>query len=127
MIRRARKIAETAPFKDMVVKELNPGLEVQTDEQLGGMIPSDDSALFSHQRAHTDWLKATFSTTWHTAGSCSMLPKEKHGVVDPDLKVYGTNNLHVVDLSIVPLHFAAHPQGNFGKPITLVGTDDKSP
>lgn len=62
------------------------------------------------QRAHTDWLKATFSTTWHTAGSCSMLPKEKHGVVDPDLKVYGTNNLHVVDLSIVPLHFAAHPQ-----------------
>ena len=26
------------------------------------------------------------------------------------LKVYGTNNLRVVDLSIVPLHFASHPQ-----------------
>ena len=39
-----------------------------------------------------------------------MLPREKHGVVDPDLKVYGTNNLRVVDLSVVPLHFASHPQ-----------------
>lgn len=40
-----------------------------------------------------------------------MMPKDKNGVVDPTLKVYGTNNLRVVDLSIVPLHFAAHPQG----------------
>lgn len=38
-----------------------------------------------------------------------MLPKEMHGVVAPDLKVYGTSNLRVVDLSVVPLHFASHP------------------
>ena len=40
-----------------------------------------------------------------------MLPKEDGGVVDPNLKVYGTKNLRVVDLSIVPLHIAAHMQG----------------
>ena len=39
-----------------------------------------------------------------------MLPREKGGVVDPQLRVYGTANLRVVDLSVVPLLFAAHTQ-----------------
>ena len=42
-----------------------------------------------------------------------MLPQDKGGVVDHNLKVYGTNNLRVVDLSVVPLHFDAHTQGGF--------------
>ena len=36
---------------------------------------------------------------------------DQGGVVDPTLKVYGTANVRVVDLSIVPLHIAAHTQG----------------
>ena len=32
-----------------------------------------------------------------------MLPKEKGGVVDPKLRVYGTKNLRIVDVSIIPL------------------------
>lgn len=40
-----------------------------------------------------------------------MLPRELDGVVDPKLRVYGTKNIRVVDLSIVPLHIAAHTQG----------------
>ena len=39
-----------------------------------------------------------------------MLPRDKHGVVDTNLKVYGTSNLRVADLSIVPLQVAAHTQ-----------------
>lgn len=40
-----------------------------------------------------------------------MLPREKNGVVDPSLLVYGTKNIRVADLSIVPLQLAAHTQG----------------
>lgn len=40
---------------------------------------------------------------YHPIGTCSMLPKEDGGVVDPSLLVYGTKNLRVVDASILPL------------------------
>ena len=39
-----------------------------------------------------------------------MLPRDKGGVVDPTLKVYGTKNVRVVDLSILPLEVAANTQ-----------------
>ncbi|KAH8111814.1 hypothetical protein DFH11DRAFT_1612082, partial [Phellopilus nigrolimitatus] len=37
-----------------------------------------------------------------------MVPHEHNGVVDSKLRVYGTKNVRVVDLSIVPLTVAAH-------------------
>lgn len=40
-----------------------------------------------------------------------MLPRDKGGVVDPKLKVYGTKNIRVADLSILPLQISGHPQG----------------
>ena len=40
-----------------------------------------------------------------------MLPRDKNGVVDNKLKVYGTKNIRVADLSIIPLQTAVHPQG----------------
>ncbi|KAI0331244.1 GMC oxidoreductase [Cubamyces sp. BRFM 1775] len=92
MVKFMRNLKNVAPLRDMITKELNPGPNVQTDEEIAA------------------WIKAVLLTTWHTASSCSMLPQEKGGVVDPQLKVYGTRNLRVVDLSIVPLHFAAHTQ-----------------
>lgn len=46
-----------------------------------------------------------------------MLPRELGGVVDPTLKVYGTSNVRVVDLSILPLHVTVHPQGNISSRI----------
>jgi choline dehydrogenase-like flavoprotein len=32
-----------------------------------------------------------------------MLPREDGGVVDPNLKVYGTANLRAIDASVIPL------------------------
>ncbi|KAI0682713.1 GMC oxidoreductase [Cytidiella melzeri] len=92
MAKRARQVAQTSPMKEMIVKELNPGPEIESDEQL------------------TKWIRETFSTVWHTSSSCSMLPKDKGGVVDHNLKVYGTTNLRVVDLSVIPLHVGTHTQ-----------------
>ncbi|KIK69071.1 hypothetical protein GYMLUDRAFT_91470 [Collybiopsis luxurians FD-317 M1] len=96
-VRYIREIVQNAPLKDLLsddpsAMELNPGPEVQTDEEIAS------------------WLKQTFSTAWHTIGSLSMLPKEKNGVVDPTMKVYGTKNIRVVDLSVVPMQIAAHTQ-----------------
>jgi choline dehydrogenase len=47
-------------------------------------------------------------TEYHPVGTCAMLPREKGGVVDSQLKVYGTSNVRVVDASIFPVHV----QGN---------------
>ncbi|KAI0471519.1 hypothetical protein GGR56DRAFT_667497 [Xylariaceae sp. FL0804] len=46
----------------------------------------------------------------HYTGTCSMLPREMGGVVDPLLRVYGTKNLRVCDASVIPLTPRANPQ-----------------
>ncbi|KAJ7235387.1 alcohol oxidase [Mycena rebaudengoi] len=89
--------------------EVNPGPDIQTDEQIaGGDSPSEFSPkILIRPKA---WIKNFFNSTWHTVGSCSMLPLEDGGVVDNKLKVYKTTNIRVVDLSIIPLHIGAHTQ-----------------
>ena len=87
-----RKIAQTEPFKSLLGREVNPGPEVQSDE---------DVSL---------WLKKYLTTVHHTSSTCSMLPRDMGGVVDSELRVYGTKGLRVVDLSVVPLIPSAHTQ-----------------
>ncbi|KAJ7920180.1 GMC oxidoreductase [Mycena leptocephala] len=91
-IKYIRTMVHTEPFKSGVVREVDPGPNCVTDQDI------------------REYIKNNHSSTWHTVGSCSMLPREKQGVVDPGLKVYGTNNLRIVDISIIPLHIAAHTQ-----------------
>ncbi|CAK5270668.1 unnamed protein product [Mycena citricolor] len=105
-----RRVLESDPLKGILGEEINPGPGVVTDDQLA------------------EWAKSVFGSTFHTIGSCSMLPREDGGVVDTNLKVaalihlcckisidvlsqvYGTRNVRVVDLSIIPLHIGAHTQ-----------------
>ncbi|KAJ5662167.1 uncharacterized protein N7477_009783 [Penicillium maclennaniae] len=54
-------------------------------------------------------LRASALTTHHTCGTTAMLPRADGGVVDQDLKVYGTTNLRVVDASVFPLIPHANP------------------
>lgn len=51
----------------------------------------------------------TSSTTWHPVGTTPMLPKAAGGVVSPELIVYGTSNVRVVDASIFPFQVNGHP------------------
>ena len=87
-----RKLAQTEPFASVLGREVNPGPEVRSDE---------DISL---------WLKRFLTTVHHISSTCSMLPRDKGGVVDPELRVYGTKRLRVVDLSVIPLIPSAHTQ-----------------
>lgn len=53
-----------------------------------------------------------------------MLPRAKGGVVDPTFKVYGTTNLRVVDLGVIPLQLACHTQSACSptKPVLFTDT-----
>lgn len=46
----------------------------------------------------------------HPSGTCAMMPEELGGCVGPNLLVYGTEKLSVVDASIMPLIPATHLQ-----------------
>ncbi|KAK3115419.1 hypothetical protein LTR53_005266 [Teratosphaeriaceae sp. CCFEE 6253] len=56
------------------------------------------------------WINTHMQTEYHPVGTCAMMPLELGGVVSPDLLVYGTANLRVVDSSIIPVLPAAHLQ-----------------
>ncbi|MCJ1246452.1 hypothetical protein MMC30_003659 [Trapelia coarctata] len=50
-----------------------------------------------------DYVRVTSISNNHPAGTCPMMPRDKGGVVNERLMVYGTKNLRVVDSSIMPL------------------------
>ncbi|KAF5637820.1 choline dehydrogenase mitochondrial [Fusarium sp. NRRL 52700] len=87
-----RKIANTEPMRSVWDDEYEPGLDVKTDEQI------------------KDYVLRTTLSIFHPSGTCAMLPKADGGVVDAKLKVYGTENLRVVDASVIPLLISAHIQ-----------------
>lgn len=49
-------------------------------------------------------------TEYHPSGTCAMLPLAQGGVLDSHLRVWGTENLRVVDASVFPMIPAAHLQ-----------------
>ncbi|PFH48754.1 GMC oxidoreductase [Amanita thiersii Skay4041] len=55
-----------------------------------------------------DFTRRNVETTWHSIGTCAMKPREKMGVVDPRLNVYGTKGLKVADCSITPSNVGAN-------------------
>ncbi|KAJ0110254.1 L-sorbose 1-dehydrogenase [Diaporthe amygdali] len=57
-----------------------------------------------------EFLKNKAVGAHHYTGTCSMMPRNMGGVVDPQLRLYGTKNLRVCDASIIPLTPRANPQ-----------------
>lgn len=54
------------------------------------------------------WFRDTSYGASHWIGSTAMLPRELGGVVDPQLRVYGTRGLRVVDAGILPFQITSH-------------------
>ncbi|KAF1352454.1 hypothetical protein BDV97DRAFT_349497 [Delphinella strobiligena] len=82
----ARKIAEQAPFKDWLKREVAPGPKCQTDEEL---------SAYGRSVAHT---------VYHPAGTTKMgdVTKDNLAVVDSQLKVKGFKNLRIADAGVFP-------------------------
>ncbi|KAG8626244.1 hypothetical protein KVT40_005189 [Elsinoe batatas] len=91
-IKYARRVASTYPLAQSWESEYEPGPAVQTDEQI------------------RQYIRDTVLTIYHPVGTCAMLPREKGGVVDPELRVYGTQGLRVVDASVMPILPPGHIQ-----------------
>ncbi|KNF02885.1 hypothetical protein PSTG_03831 [Puccinia striiformis f. sp. tritici PST-78] len=86
----ARKIMAQPQYKNVILNEHYPGPSVQTD---------------------AEWIESAKSrvrSEFHPIGTSCMMPQNESGVVDPQLKVYGTQNLRVVDASIIPIQISAH-------------------
>jgi choline dehydrogenase len=79
----ARRLADAAPLKSLIVRETRPGVEVRDGEAL------------------LEYVRATTATSWHMVGTCKMGP-DPLAVVDPELRVHGVSGLRVIDSSICP-------------------------
>lgn len=66
--------------------------------------------------AAKDYTQTTAFSNYHPAGTCAMMAEEHGGVVNERLLVHGTNNLRIVDSSIMPLI----PRGNIQSTVYAV-------
>lgn len=74
------------------------------------------TAYVKNLDAAKDYTQSTAFSNYHPSGTCAMMAKEHGGVVDERLLVYGTNNLRIVDSSIMPLI----PRGNIQSTVYAV-------
>ncbi|SFB85705.1 GMC family oxidoreductase [Streptomyces aidingensis] len=91
-IRIAREVARQEPLAGWLGREVCPGPELVTDEEL---------SAYARRAAHT---------VYHPAGTCRMgAPDDPLAVVDPALRVRGLANLRIADASVFPTIPAVNP------------------
>ncbi|PWN48648.1 alcohol oxidase [Violaceomyces palustris] len=87
------KIVSSPSLKEIVVERQDPNPEVYKEE-----------------KDFREYVKDQSVSEYHHLGTCSMMPKDKDGVVNERLKVYGVANLRVADASIIPFQISSHIQ-----------------
>ena len=96
----SRRLMHSRALSHYFDYEVYPGIEKQSDEEL---------LQVARERG---------TTTYHQMGTCRMGPKsDPTAVVDDNLKVYGLNNIRVIDASIMPTMLSA----NLHSGATLIG------
>ncbi|WP_019548715.1 GMC family oxidoreductase [Streptomyces sulphureus] len=91
-IRIARRVAASEPFAKWLKREVAPGPEVTTDEEL---------SEYARKVAHT---------VYHPAGTCRMgAVDDELAVVDPELRVRGLEGIRIADASVFPTMPTVNP------------------
>jgi choline dehydrogenase len=97
-LRLTREIFAQPAFDAYRGEEVSPGPSVQTDEEID------------------QWVAASAATAYHPCGSCRM-GSDALAVVDTQCRVYGVENLRVVDSSVMP----TLTNGNINAPTIMIG------
>jgi choline dehydrogenase-like flavoprotein len=93
---RLREYFATPPLSDHVIAEIQPDFET---------VPRDAGWK---DEAWELFIKQTLNGNSHPVSTCAMMGRELGGVVDAEGKVYGTNNVRVVDASVFPTQISGH-------------------
>jgi len=94
-----RRIVGAAPLSAFVARELAPGADIESDDDLDA------------------YIRATAATAHHPLGTCKMGPaSDQMAVVDPELRVNGVEGLRVVDASVMPDLVG----GNINAPVIMI-------
>lgn len=89
-VKAARALGQSAAMAGSLGNETAPGLNATSDADI------------------EDWIRKAADTEFHPSSTCAMLPRDKGGVVDAKLRVYGFANMRVADASIPPVSFSSH-------------------
>ena len=79
-----RKLAATSALSAVIDREISPGRDVQSREQM------------------LDDIRQRASTVFHPVSTCRMGIDPRQAVVDPALRVFGLQGLRVIDASVFP-------------------------
>lgn len=91
-IKIARQVAAAAPLAGWLKREVCPGPDITTDEEIGA---------YARSVAHT---------VYHPAGTCRMgAADDELAVVDPALRVRGLDGVRIADASVFPTMPAVNP------------------
>lgn len=92
-IKACRRMAAAEPLKRWIKREIAPGPEVQTDEELG------------------EYARRVAGTVYHPACTTKMgdVKKDPMAVVDTELRVRGVKGLRIADAGVFPTMISVNP------------------